>query len=79
MRILYNPYTLSREEIKKHLKDLKIEFTEEVSKKFKYEVSDNIQKYLRFTAFTLALFAIIYHNIGYLTNFTLPLWRALVK
>jgi len=75
MRILYNPYTLSREEIKKHLKDLKIEFTEEVSKKFKYEVSDNIQKYLRFTAFTLALFAIIYHNIGYLTNLTLPLWN----
>ena len=59
----------------KHLKDLKIEFTEEVSKKFKYEVSDNIQKYLRFTAFTLALFAIIYHNIGYLTNLTLPLWN----
>jgi len=75
MRILYNPYTLSRKEIKEYLKDLKIGFTEEVGKKLRLEVSVNIQKYLRFTAFTLALFAIIYHNIGYLTKLTLPLWN----
>ena len=75
MRVLYNPYTLSSDEIKKYLKDLKIEFTEEVSKKLRLEVSNNIQKYLRITSFILALFAITYHNIGYLTKSTLPLWE----
>jgi Cu+-exporting ATPase len=74
MRIVYNPYTVSREKLENYLKKFGIEPSREVVKRIGFEVSHNVQKYTRFTAFVLALIAIAYHNLGILTKISLPLW-----
>ena len=74
MRIVYNPYTISREALEGYLKRFGIEFSREVVKKVGFAVSHDVQMYARFTAFALALTAIVYHNLGVLAKIPLPLW-----
>ena len=74
MRIVYNPYTVSREILEGYLKKFGIEFSREVVKKVSFVVPHDVQMYVRFTAFVLALIAIVYHNLGVLAKISLPLW-----
>lgn len=74
MRIVYNPYTVSREVLEGYLKKFGIEFSREVVKKVSFVVPHDVQMYVRFTAFVLALIAIVYHNLGVLAKISLPLW-----
>jgi Cu2+-exporting ATPase/Cu+-exporting ATPase len=74
MRILYNPYTTSREELKKYLERLGVEFTEKASEKLRLEATDAKQKVIRLSAFALALLTIVYHNIGIIAGVHPPLW-----
>ncbi|MCC6046446.1 MAG: heavy metal translocating P-type ATPase, partial [Ignisphaera sp.] len=74
MRILYNPYTTSREELKKYLERLGVEFTEKASEKLRLEATDAKQKVIRLSAFALALLTIVYHNIGIIASVHPPLW-----
>jgi len=74
MRIVYNPYTVSREILEGYLKKFGIEFSREVVKKVGFVVPHDVQMYVRFTAFVLALIAIVYHNLGVLAKISLPLW-----
>jgi Cu2+-exporting ATPase/Cu+-exporting ATPase len=64
IRVLFNPYTTSREEIEEHLKRLGVEFTKKASERVRFEVTDTTQRLAKLTAFTLALLAILYQNIG---------------
>jgi Cu2+-exporting ATPase/Cu+-exporting ATPase len=74
MRIVYNSYTVSREILEGYLKKFGIEFSREVVKKVGFVVPHDVQMYVRFTAFVLALIAIVYHNLGVLAKISLPLW-----
>jgi len=62
MRIFYNPYTLSYEDIKQYVKQLGIEFSD-VVKELKLRFYDRRYMYLRIASFVLALFSIVYHNL----------------
>uniref|UniRef100_A0A7J3Z7K7 Cation-translocating P-type ATPase n=1 Tax=Ignisphaera aggregans TaxID=334771 RepID=A0A7J3Z7K7_9CREN len=75
IRVLFNPYTTSREEIEEHLKRLGVEFTKKASERVRFGVTDTTQRLAKLTAFTLALLAILYHNIGVVAiSAHTPLW-----
>ncbi len=62
MRMFYNPYTLSSEDVKRYVKQLGIEFSD-VAKELRLRFDEHRYMYVRVVSFVFALFSIVYHNL----------------
>ncbi|MEM1721394.1 MAG: heavy metal translocating P-type ATPase [Ignisphaera sp.] len=71
-RILYNPYTVSVDQIKDFIKNLGIEFRDAVTAR-EYGMEESRDIVLRMLSFILGLASVVYHSLGVL-GLEPPLW-----